>query len=519
MAIEAGGDRSRKVQQDALMEEARVHGLGKDLVSRLAMLFKTVRIHSVHNSALQYSVKIFIESANTLFRHLGDYTLRGDVDSVFINDVRIRPEAILWDNIVNLLRELANRGVGGIQFNGTMFPVTVRKLLQVLLDNDHLDLDEGSRLLNDALRTHGVNTVTFLPRMSLITDAAPIVEEEVAKAQRSIRAYTELLVTWKAYLAITEDAVPDIIRGRLLTAVQAAVDMLHDDPDWFLSATCFRSAEDFQAVHAVNVAFLSMAVGFRIELSRKALMNLGMAAMYASSGYRRFGVSLDMGVEPGSQAERRGLESYPLNSVKEILQTPALTRAQRDRLLVAYEHQIGEDGSGFPPKIRGKPKHLFSSIVSLCARFDELTSTHKRSAAVSPSEAIEVLTKEAARFDSRLLAVFVHMLGPFPIGTVVELSTEEMAVVFRHSPDRRFYTRPLVKIVRSSEGKPVAPALFDLTDGDADGNFLAWIRRAVPSDSIEGVDPVQVVFATASEANDDEARPAWPVGAEDLTAL
>ena len=517
MAVRGGGDRSRGVQQDHLLEEARVHGLGKDLVSRLAMLFKTVRIHSVHNSALQYSVKIFVEAANTLFKHLGDYTIRGDVDSVFINDIRIRPEAILWDNIVNLLRELANRGVGGIQFNGTMFPVAVRKLLQVLLDNDHLDLDEGSKILNEALRTQGINTVTFLPRMSLVTDAAPIVEEEVAKAYRSIRAYTELLVTWKAYLAIDEDEVPDIIRGRLLTAVQAAVDMLHDDPDWFLSAACFRRPEQYQTVHAVNTALLSMVVGYRIELSRKALMNLGMAALYASAGFRRFGVSSDMTVQPGSSAEARGLETYPLNSIKEILQTPALTRAQRDRILVAYEHRIGDDGTGFPPKIRGKPKHLFSSIVTVCSRFDELTSTSQGRKAVSPSEAIEVLTEEAVGFDPRLLAVFVHMLGPFPIGTVVELSTGEMAVVFRHNPDRRFYTRPLVKIVLDSEGRAVPPALFDLTDGEADGNFLTWIRRAVPSDALGGVEPAQVVFAQASEHSDDEARPVWPTGPDDLT--
>lgn len=510
------GDRSRKVQRDNLLEEARVHGLGKDLVSRLAMLFKTVRIHSVNNSALQYSVKIFVEATNTLFRHLGDFSVRGDVDSVFINDIRIRPEAILWDNIVNLLRELSNRGVGGIQFNGTVFPVAVRKLLQVLLDNDHLDPDEGSRTLNEALRTNGINTITFLPRMSLVTDAAPIIEEEVAKAHRAIRSYSELLVTWKAYLAIAEHEVPDIIRGRLLTAVQAAVDMLHDDPDWFLSAACFRDPEQFQAVHAVNTALLAMAVGHRIELSRKALMNLGMACLYASSGFRRFGVGLDMTVEPGSRAERQGPDTYPLNSVKEILQTPALTRAQRDRILVAYEHRIGDDGSGFPPRIKGKPKHLFSSIVTVCARFDQLTSAYRGRRPLSPSEAVERLTREAATFDPRLLAVFIHMLGPFPIGTVVELSTGELAVVFRHSPDRRFYTRPLVKIVKDSEGRTVAPALFDLTDGDADGNFLAWIRRAVPADAIEGIDPAQVVFASVSEHSDDEARPVWPSAPDDL---
>lgn len=510
MAVRGMRERKPKDQQADLLQEARIHAMGKDLVSRLAMLFKTVRIHSVQNSALQYSVKIFVEAANTLYQNLGDYTLRGDVDSIFINDTRIRPEAILWDNIVHLLRELAARGVGGITFSGPLTPVAARKLLQVLLENAGMDIDEGAGILNEQLRSGGVAVVTFLPRMSLVTDAQPIVEEELAKAYRAIRAYTELLVTWKAYLGITDSEVPEIIRSRLLTAVQAAVDMLHDDPDWFVSSACFRQPDLYVVVHAVNTAMLSMAVGRRIELSRKALMNLGMAAMYASAGLRRFGVSRQMEVLPGGRAASMGIDAYPLDSVKEVLQTPALTRAQRDRILVAYEHRIGEDGSGFPPPIVGKRKHLFSSIVSICARFDDLTSDLPGQEAVNPSEAVGILTKEAQKHDPRLLAVFVHMLGPFPIGTVVELSTGEIAVVFRNNPDSRFQARPLVKIVADSAGATVSPALFDLTDGDAQGSFLAWIRRALPASALpEGLDAAQVVFAQASGIEDDEARPRW----------
>ena len=82
---------SRRASEDHnkdLLQEAQIQALGKNLVSRLAMLFKTVRIHSVQNEALRYSVKILVEAANALFTRLGDYTLRGDVDSVFVNDYR-----------------------------------------------------------------------------------------------------------------------------------------------------------------------------------------------------------------------------------------------------------------------------------------------------------------------------------------------------------------------------------------------------------------------------------------------
>ncbi|MCP4873117.1 MAG: hypothetical protein GY898_30865 [Proteobacteria bacterium] len=477
-----------------IQEEARVHALGKDLVSRFAMLFKTVRIHSVQNSALQYSVKIFTQAANDLYSHLGDFVIRGDVDSVFVNDLRIRPEAILWDNIVHLLRQLNRRGVGGLNFISSVNPVEVRKLLQILLDNPVLDPKTGAQELNDKLRGQGILSVSLLPKMTLVTDAQPIVVEQVARALQSMRVYTELIVTWKAYLSIQDERVPDIIMGRLLTAVQAAVDLLHDDPDWFLSATVFRDESLYPVVHAVNTALLSMALGHRIELSRKMLMNLGMSAMYAESGRRRLGDRAD--------------SSIPYQSVKEILQTPALTRAQRDRIVVAFEHRLGIDEFGGPEPIRGKPRHLFSHMAALSARYDELTSVVDESPALSPTQAVETLASEAERFEPRLLKVFLHMLGPFPIGTMVELSTGEVAVVFRLNPDLRFRARPLVKIVRSSAGDLVKPTLFDLTDGEEDGGFLAWIRHAVPPEEVPEVSPVQTVFAASTETADDRL-PRW----------
>jgi len=479
----------------SIEEEAKVHSLGKDLVSRFAMLFKTVRIHSVQNSALQYSVKIFTQAANDLYSHLGDFVMKGDVDSVFINDLRIRPEAILWDNIVHLLQQLDRRGVGGINFIAPTNPVEVRKLLKALLDHPVLDPQTGANELNIVLRGQGIEAVSLLPKMTLVMDAQPIVEEEVARALQSMRVYTELIVTWKAYLSIADARVPDIILGRLLTAVQAAVDLLHDDPDWFLSATLYRDEAIYSVVHAVNTALLTMALGFRIELSRKMLMNLGMAALYAESGRRRL----------GSKRE----SAIPYESVKEILKTPALTRAQRDRILVAFEHRLGIDEDGGPEAIRGKPRHLFSGMAALASRYDELTSTVEESPAMSPSQALETLTDEATDFDPRLLAVFAHTLGPFPIGTLVELTTGEVAVVFRLNPDPRFRARPLVKIVRSGAGNLVPPTLFDLTEDDDEGGYLAGIRHALPPDEVPGVVPVQVVFAPSGETIDELTRPRW----------
>jgi len=496
--------RASEDHQKDLLQEAEIQALGKNLVSRLAMLFKTVRIHSVQNQALRYSVKILVEAANALYTRLGEYTLRGDIDSIFVNEYRIRPDVLLWDNIVHLLKELSSRGVGGINFAGPLTPVDVRSLIQTILDNPALDLDEGAQLLTERLAAAGVEHVSFLKRMSLVTGAQAIAEKETAMSFQAIRAYTELLVTWKAYLDISSEIVPDVIRARLLTAIQNAVDMHHDEPDWFLSTAAFRRPDLHLAVRAVNTAILAISLGAQLDFTRKTLMNLGMATMYASSGLRNFGITPEFDIKKGGRAQLLGLESYPLNSVKEILQTPALTRGQRDRIVVAYEHRMNRDGTGYPQRTSVKPKHLFSEIVTLVARYIDLSSDFGENNALSATAALERLAAEEEGFDPRLLRVFIRMLGPFPIGSVVQLTTGEVAVVFRQAEEPRLCRRPLVKIVRDRMGLTVGPTVADLALTDDQGNFLTGVVRPLPASIVEGLDPAQVVFATTAHAVDED---------------
>ncbi len=493
--------------QASLMEEAAVHSLGKDLVSRMAMLLKTVRIHSINNSALQYSVKIFMSAANSLYSHLGDFTLRGDIDSVFIDDIRIRAEPILWDNIVQLLKELGKRQVGGLVFQGPMTPPQVRSLLGVILDHPDLLPSEGANVLNEALNAKGLGHVRFIPRLALVTDTPQIITEEEAKAKLSVRVYAELLATTHAYHAVVGQSVPQIVRGRLLQAVQAAVDLLHDAPEWVMSAATFRDNTEYGAVHSVNICLLSLALGHRIELGRKALLNLGLAALYADSGMRRMGLDAEGKPPPGAT---ESVNRHPLHSVKEVLQTPALTRAQRDRILVAFEHHTGVDGTGWPKRIAGKPKHLFAMIVSLADRYDELTSDRQDGYAMSTSEALETLTKEAPFHDSRLLSIFFHLLGPFPIGSVVELSTGEIGAVFRQSTDARFRHRPVVKLAQNVKGVSVDPVIFDLTACDSHGSFLAHVHRVLTPGALgESGTVSQILYASAEAEAEEAPRPKW----------
>ena len=82
-----------------------------------------------------------------------------------------------------------------------------------------------------------------------------------------------MVATWRTYIEEEERNVPEVIRSRLLHTVQAAVNMLHEDPGWFLASANFRRELDLRAVHSCNLCVLSLGLGQRLELGRKAYIN------------------------------------------------------------------------------------------------------------------------------------------------------------------------------------------------------------------------------------------------------
>ena len=97
-----------------------------------------------------------------------------------------------------------------------------------------------------------------------------------------------------------------------------------------------------------------------------------------------------------------------------------------------------------------------------------------------PHLAMRFIIDGAGRaFDPMLARVFQQVLGTYPIGSVVALSSGEIAVVQR--PSDRDAERPVVKVVATGKG-PVEPRVVDL-EGSVD---LHITRGLDPEDA--GID-------------------------------
>jgi hypothetical protein len=156
---------------------------------------------------------------------------------------------------------------------------------------------------------------------------------------------------------------------------------------------------------------------------------------------------------------------------------------------VAFEHHLRQDLSGYPENIAHRDLNLCTQLVSIADVYDALRSKRVYRDGL-PSDRIRAIMteKDSPAFNTRLLRRFINLMGLFPVGTLVRLNTDEVAVVTHEHPTDPF--RPQVKVLLDAGGQPVElPPLVNTWEPDSRGNYSYAVVEAVDPDSVQ-IDPL-----------------------------
>jgi HD-GYP domain-containing protein (c-di-GMP phosphodiesterase class II) len=164
-------------------------------------------------------------------------------------------------------------------------------------------------------------------------------------------------------------------------------------------------------------------------------------------------------------------------------ETPALAP------VVAFEHHLKQDLSGYPENIGHRKLNLCTMVVSVVDVFDALRSNRAYRAGLATDRIKHIMSQqESSTFNRTLLRRFVNLIGLFPIGTLVRLNTEELAVVTQTHPEDPF--RPQVKLITNAKGEKLeTPLLANMWDRDSRGEFPRAVVEAVDASAMS-IDPL-----------------------------
>jgi HD domain len=115
-------------------------------------------------------------------------------------------------------------------------------------------------------------------------------------------------------------------------------------------------------------------------------------------------------------------------------------------------HHERYDGSGYPCGLSRNQIPLFGRIAGIVDSYDAMTSERPYRAAISAHEALqEIYRQRDILYQRDIVEQFMQCLSVYPIGSLVELNSGEVAIVMALNPARRL--RPRIMLLTTPDKK------------------------------------------------------------------
>jgi HD-GYP domain-containing protein (c-di-GMP phosphodiesterase class II) len=205
-----------------------------------------------------------------------------------------------------------------------------------------------------------------------------------------------------------------------------------------------------------------------------------MAALFHDIGKSRVPVEI-LNKEGGlTDTDWRMIANHPWLGVLALFQVRGAQEYPYRSMVVAFEHHMKRDLTGYPRPIRPRQQSVFSKIVAVADGFDAATSRRSyQTVPYNPAEVMREMRDNPRRgMDPVVVKAFINLTGIYPVGTLVVLDTFELGLVHSVNPLPEMLSRPIVKIISDAQGNLTQPGtLADLAEREPDGVFQRTIIK------------------------------------------
>ena len=307
------------------------------------------------------------------------------------------------------------------------------------------DRNNTAGQIAEILRAEGIENIFIngATRDEVIEPPEPADEARFDPHTAYTQALTAVKGVWK-----------DIQRGRIpnsaevVAVVDTMVDMAIQDPSTLLCLSMIKDYDNYTFTHCVNVGVLSLALAAALDSSRETLRDTGVAGMLHDIGKIR--IDKNILNKPGKldTSELEQIRKHSEFGAEIVEKMQGLNDGIAQAVL---GHHIRFNRSGYPEWARNHTFTEMSEIISVADTYDAITTLRPYTLPQTPKEAVDIMRKLSGVYLSGyLVEKFVEMMGDYPVGTLVRLDSNELAVVFRPNPaDSR---APTVKVVINALG-------------------------------------------------------------------
>ena len=358
-------------------------------------------------------------------------------------------------------------------------PMSFRALFQSLqqlgFESVHIEADAGEDDLTAWIETVVSKERTPYRGSKIVTGSLKL-ERRAAPSSVLTRAVTGYL----GFLAEAQEVLSDLesrkseglVRAR--EVVCAIVSRLAVGRELFEPIREMKNFDDYTFTHALNVCVLSSALARALRLSEEMVNAIAMAALCHDLGKKEVPKEILNRNGPLEPNEWLLMEKHPSCGARLLLDIPGVESANPLLPVVAYQHHMGANQSGYP-KVQGRlPQHTLhfaSLLVAVADVYDALRTVRPYRRALTVAKAATILIRDAlsGKLHKEYVSSFLLLLNVLAAGRRVVLSDGSCGMIVETHTGY-----PLCPMIGDEHGRirdlsaPSSPTIWEVEEDATD---------------------------------------------------
>jgi putative nucleotidyltransferase with HDIG domain len=263
-------------------------------------------------------------------------------------------------------------------------------------------------------------------------------------------------------------AIPEAFTNSLISSIDR-------NPNALMCMTKIREKDTYLLEHSLNVAILLANFGTYVGLDEEQIQELALSGFLHDIGKIRIPDEILHKPGPLNEQEMTTMKDHVYYGMKVLIEMGIPDSIVR----TIGEHHERLDGYGYPEGLRGCEITKFGRMIAIVDTYDAITADRCYKVGMSSKKALQILMQDTPeKYDEDLVKQFVQCIGIFPVGSLVKLNNEKIAMVLKQHPVHG--TKPLVKVFYSVRGNHyLEPKELDLA---AASNGVKIVDAVIASD-------------------------------------
>ena len=385
----------------------------KKFVQVLTAAVKGLRLYAVDHPATTKQVETLQDGLFTMLQHKKMIKMGLLEGTLFVEDHLIMQE---FQAATELVEMLESRELAGFEFMAGLSANEIQSLLHLL----HSGSNKGQDFA-DALVSQGVKKIR----------AIAATEDDEDEAQQPRKVYHKAL-------KVVDQIFQDVRMGEIPSsedAIKVVKDMAHltmTEPHAMLALSMLKDYDNYTFTHSVNVSVLALAIGRACQLTEEQLKILGLGGLLHDLGKLR--VDVNIITKPGrlTDSEVDEIKEHPGYGAEIIKEMEGVTD---EVMQIVHGHHLRYDRTGYPSNVPGEVISPLVEMTAIADAYDAMTTLRSYQRPFTPRKAIARLKDvRGSSLHPDYVTHFIESLGPYPVGSLVRLDSNEIGLVTKVEP-------------------------------------------------------------------------------------